>query len=344
MTKAARTTVWALAAWLLQGAAAMAQFAHRPFAVGGGEGGGGAEGGVTGFLMAEQSRLTHLMAEQVHALHGDPSALWGLAAFGLGYGVFHAAGPGHGKALIASYMMANEGSLRRGIVMAMLAALLQGAVAVVLVGVAALIVNATSSQMNAAADWLDIASCAGVAAIGLWLSWRKGRALLAALRLRFEQREAVAATPAFAGVAWRAPPRTLSAAAYRAAEPGAAGDLCCAPDAATIAGPLSWRDAAGTVIAAGSRPCSGAILVLVFALAQGVFLAGIAASFAMALGVAVTTGALAAMALYAKAVAMRFASGEDTRTALVARAFEFAASLAVLAFGLVLLLGARGGA
>jgi len=61
-------------------------------------------------------------------------------------------------------------------------------------------------------------------------------------------------------------------------------------------------------------------------------------------GHCVRSGALAAMAVYAKAVAMRFASGEDTRTALVARAFEFAASLAVLAFGLVLLLGARGGA
>ncbi len=64
----------------------------------------------------------------------------------------------------------------------------------------------------------------------------------------------------------------------------------------------------------------------------------------MALGVAVTTGALASMAVFAKSVAMRFASGEETRSALVARAFEFAASLAVLAFGLLLLLGARGSA
>lgn len=329
----------------LVGGAAQAQLAHRPFAVGGGEGGGGAEGGVTGFVLGEQSRLTHLMASQVHALHADPSALWGLVALGLGYGVFHAAGPGHGKALIASYMMANETSLRRGVVMSLFAALLQAAVAVALVGCAALIVHATASQMNAAADWLDIASCAGVAALGLWLSWRKGGALIAALRERLARRRAVDEAPAFAGIDWSPPPRTLSAAAYRAIEPGAANaDLCCAPDAAAIAGPLSWRDAAGTVIAAGSRPCSGAILVLVFALAQGVFPAGIAATFAMALGVALTTGALASMAVFAKSAAMRFASGEATRTALIARAFEFAASLAVLAFGLLLLLGARGGA
>jgi ABC-type nickel/cobalt efflux system permease component RcnA len=344
MTKAPAAMISFLVAEFVSGAAS-AQLAHRPFAVGGGEGGGGAEGGVTGFVLGEQSRLTHLMAEQVHALHTDPSALWGLVALGLGYGVFHAAGPGHGKALIASYMMANERSLKRGVVMSLFAALLQATVAVALVGIAALIVNATASQMNAAADWLDIASCAGVAVLGLWLSWRKGRALIAALRQRVARRRAVAAAPAFAGIAWSPPPRTLSAAAYRAAEPDATNaDLCCAPDAAAIAGPLSWRDAAGTVIAAGSRPCSGAILVLVFAIAQGVFPAGIVATFAMALGVAATTGALASMAVFAKSAAMRFASGEETRSALIARTFEFAASLAVLTFGILLLIGARGGA
>lgn len=84
--------------------------------------------------------------------------------------------------------------------------------------------------------------------------------------------------------------------------------------------------------------------MLVFALANGVFAAGIAATFAMALGVAVTTGALAWMAVFAKAIAMRFAAREDARAALVARVFEFAASLAVLAFGLLLLIGARSGA
>ena len=160
-----------LAAFLAGAATALAQTA-RPFAVGGGEGGGGAEGGITGWLLAEQSRLTHLMAAKVHALHGDPIAVWGLVALGLAYGVFHAAGPGHGKALIASYMLANERSLRRGAVMALLAALLQALVAIVLVGTAGFILNATASEMNRAADWLQLLSCAGVAAIGLWLVWR----------------------------------------------------------------------------------------------------------------------------------------------------------------------------
>ncbi len=344
----------ALAAFLAGAATALGQTA-RPFAVGGGEGGGGAEGGITGWLLAEQSRLTHLMAAKVHALHGDPSAAWGLVALGLAYGVFHAAGPGHGKALIASYMLANERSLKIGAVMALLAALLQALVAVALVGAAGLVLNATASEMNRAADWLQLMSCAGVAAIGLWLVWRKGGALIAALRRRFERRKALAAAPAYAGAAWAAPARSLSAAAFRAGPPDAAppgaflsADEECAcvhaPDLAALEGPFSWRSAAGTVIAAGARPCSGAILVLVFARAQGLFAAGVAAAFAMALGTAVTTGALAFLAVFAKSTAMRLAAGEDSRAALIARGLEFAAALAVLAFGVLLMVGARGGA
>ena len=117
-----------------------------------------------------------------------------------------------------------------------------------------------------------------------------------------------------------------------------------APDPAELNRPFSWRAAAGMVIAAGARPCSGAILVLVFAMAQGLFAAGVGAAFAMAIGTAVATGALAWTAVFAKSAAMRLAAGENSRLALVAKGFEFAAALAVLAFGLALLFGARGAA
>src|ERR1700679_2284997 len=166
-----RLPVFAFLGSLLAGAGPVFAAAMRPFAVGGGEGGGGATGGITGWLLNEQSKLTHLMSAHLTALSGDSTAIWGLIGLGFAYGVFHAAGPGHGKAVIASYMMANDRALRRGITLAFLAALLQGAVAIVLVGVAALLFNATSVEMNAAADWLALASYAGIIAIGAWLVW-----------------------------------------------------------------------------------------------------------------------------------------------------------------------------
>jgi ABC-type nickel/cobalt efflux system permease component RcnA len=343
-----RTISLGIAAWGMSVATALAQLSPRPFAVGGGEAGGGAEGGVTGWLMAQQSELTHLIAAKVHALHGDPSAAWGLVGLGLAYGVLHAAGPGHGKAILASYMLANEKSLKRGAAMTLMAALLQALIAIGLVGAAGFVFSATASQMNRAADWLALASYCSVTIIGLMLVWRKGGALIAALSWRVARRRAAASAPAYAGAAWRRPAFSLSAAAFRAGAPGgfeAMTQECGhahAPEPSRLNGPISWRDAAGTVIAAGARPCSGAILVLVFALAQGLFAAGVAATFAMALGTAVTTGALAWTAVFAKSTAMRLAAGESSRMALVARAFEFAAALAVLALGVALMLGSRG--
>ena len=337
------------AAWAGSAAGALAQFARRPFAVAGGEGGGGGNGGVAGWLMAEQSSLTHLMAAEVHALHGQSSAALGLIGLGLAYGVVHAAGPGHGKAVLASYMLANETSLRRGATMALMAALLQALIAIALVGAAGFVFQATASQMTHAANWIELASYCSVAAIGAWLVWRKGSALFAALGEHAERRRALASTPSYFGGAWREPALSLTGA-YRAAPPEATGQLLdeCGhmhmPDPAGLDGRLSWRAAAGTVIAAGARPCSGAILVLVFAMAQGLFAAGVAAAFAMAIGTAATTGALAWIAVFAKAAPMRLAAGENSLLALVARGFEFAAALAVLAFGVALLLGVRGGA
>ena len=229
--------------------------------VGGGEGGGGASGGFTGWLIEMQSQLTRLIAADVHALHGNPAAIWGLVGFGFAYGVFHAAGPGHGKAIIASYMMASDRALKRGIVLAFLAATLQGAVAVALVGVAALIFNATAAEMNAAADWLALASYSGVIAIGLWLTATKGRALLAALKARFAHRAALAAAPVYADAPWRPAAGSGAVVAFRAGSPDGAAEAAVddpaacghlhAPDPATLEAGFSWRGAAATVAGGG---------------------------------------------------------------------------------------------
>lgn len=102
---------------------------------------------------------------------------------------------------------------------------------------------------------------------------------------------------------------------------------------------FSWREAGVTILAAGVRPCSGAILILVFALAQRLFYAGVLATFAMALGTAITTGALAALAVLAKGVALRLTGEESPNRVLALRGLELLAASAVLVLGVLLLLG-----
>lgn len=312
--------------------AASAQ-ARNPFDLGMREGGPLPSSGVAVWILSQQIRFERMLSGAVRAVTQDAAAFWTLAGLSFAYGVFHAAGPGHGKAVVASYMFANERSLRRGVAISFLAALLQALVAVSIVGFLALALNATSARMREAANLVEIASYAGVAALGAWLLWRKGRAFA---------RERTAAQ--VAALEKQAQPGRFRC---EAAEPGHVHDASCghvhAPAPEALGDGFTWKGAAGTIFAARARPCSGAILVLVFSLAQGVFIAGVAAALAMALGVALTTGALAATAVLAKGLAVRLSGAGSPRGALLVRGLELAAALAILLLGVSLLLGALAG-
>jgi ABC-type nickel/cobalt efflux system permease component RcnA len=93
------------------------------------------------------------------------------------------------------------------------------------------------------------------------------------------------------------------------------------------------------IIAVGLRPCSGAILVLVFALAQGLFWAGVAATILMGLGTAITVAAIATLAVGAKSLARRFASTRPGLGSVLLRGIEVGAAALVVVFGVLLLLG-----
>ena len=302
--------------------------ARNPFSVGISEGGGSASG-LTGWILAQQQQFDVLMREAVRAIRADAPAFWSLIALAYAYGVFHAAGPGHGKAVLAAYMIANERALKRGLVMAALAALLQAVVAIALVLGLTILLGLTSRHLRQAAQWVEISSYAAIALVGAALVWRKGKAFLVDMRTK----------PSVAS-------RFICDAGD---DPSHVHGPDCGhvhmPDPAMLGGNrFDWRDAAGTVIAAGLRPCSGAILVLVFSAAQGIVLAGVAATFAMALGTALTTGAIAAAAVYAKDVARRVSEKKALSASRFLRALELLAAICVLLLGLGLVSGALVGA
>ncbi|WP_020177505.1 hypothetical protein [Methylopila sp. M107] len=239
----------------------------------------------------------------------SPAALATLAALSFGYGVFHAAGPGHGKAVISSYLIATGDGFRRGVALSAVAALLQAVTAVAVVGVFAVALKATSMAMVGATWWIEAASYAAVVAVGLWLVWRKGRSFVRALQGRSSHVH---------------------------------GPDCAhghGVDPRVAEGKIDWRQAGGAVLAIGLRPCTGALVTLVFALAQGVFLAGIAAVFAMAAGTAVTVAGIAALAVAAKATALRIASARPGAGAAIVAGLETLAALLILGLGALLLGG-----
>src|ERR1700675_1100879 len=139
-------------------------------------------GGIVGWLLTKQSEFYREISATIRAAKSDGSAVWTLLSISFAYGIFHAAGPGHGKAVISSYLVANQETARRGIVLSFASALMQALVAVVIVGVCAWLLNATAKTMCSAEKVIEIASYALIAAFGARLVWTKGGGFIRALQ------------------------------------------------------------------------------------------------------------------------------------------------------------------
>jgi nickel/cobalt exporter len=111
------------------------------------------------------------------------------------------------------------------------------------------------------------------------------------------------------------------------------------PEPVELAGPGGWRRGLAAVVAVGLRPCSGAIIVLIFALAQDLFWTGTAATLIMGLGTAITVAAVATIAVSARTVANRIAKTQSGLGMLTMRAIEVGAAALIVAFGALLLVG-----
>src|SRR5205085_2423277 len=135
-------------------------------------------GGIVGWLLAKQSEFYREMSTTIRAAKSDGSAVWTLLVISFAYGIFHAAGPGHGKAVISSYLVANQETAWRGIVLSFVSALLQALVAVLLVGIGAWLLNVTAQTMCGAEKAIEIASYGLIAAFGARLVWTKGGAFM----------------------------------------------------------------------------------------------------------------------------------------------------------------------
>ena len=322
-------------------------------------------GGVLGWIFAKQAEFYRQFSSLIRVAKADGTAPWGLLGLSFLYGIFHAAGPGHGKAVISSYLVANQETWTRGVVLSFASALLQALVAVAVVGVAAALLNATAATMNRAVNAIEIVSYSLIIVIGVRLLWVKGRACIAALRtLHRPTAVGAAVTPAHLrhGDAHHAHDDhgdcrhdhghdhhdhdhdhhhhdACHAHHHDCDDHASAWGHAHAPEPEELAGPGGWKRGLSAVVAVGLRPCSGAILVLVFALAQGLFWAGVASTFVMGIGTAITVAVIASIAVGARAWAQHFADARSGYGMLAMRGIEVGAAVVIIAFGALLLTG-----
>jgi len=322
--------------------------------------------GVMGWIFAEQAAFYRSLSTFIRAAKEDGAAMWELFGISFMHGVFHAVGPGHGKAVISSYLVANEETWRRGVVLSFVSAAIQSVVAIIVVAIAAVLLGATAKAIGLTVHLVEVTSYVLVVLIGLRLVYVKGRGFLIACRELTEHRPpdlAFASAPAA---------KSLSATTFRMSErpPGAMAmrggqcqvEECTAhahaflchddhehhesawghahgPEPAALAGAGGWRRGLAAVVAVGLRPCSGAIIVLIFALAQDLFWTGVGATLIMGLGTAATVAVIATIAASAREVAGRIAKTRAGPGMLAMRAIEVGAAALIVVLGALLLAG-----
>lgn len=262
------------------------------------------------YIQQEQQRLHRALAGAIRTLkeEGSVTATWALISLSFLYGLFHAAGPGHGKAVLSTYLVTQPTALKRSLLLAAASSFMQGVTAVVVVfGVVAVFGLALRST-GTMVQWLEAASFALVAFVGLWLIWRSAHAL----------------APRF-GISLPGGRLVHHHHSHDHAEHDhhhghshdhGHGEACGhshmpTPQQAMQA--ASVREMAGIVLSIGIRPCSGAILVLVFAQVLGMSLAGIAAVFAMSVGTALAVALIAMAAVGMRDGAWALTRLDDTR-------------------------------
>lgn len=264
-------------------------------------------------LLAWQRDLHRSLTLAITELAQAPTAAtWGImVGVSFGYGVFHAAGPGHGKAVLATYLASHGGAVRRALGLSFAAALLQGVTAILLVGVLVYLLGWVTRQAMGSVATVEHVSFLLVATLGGWLCWRAIHQLRAAYA-----------------------PQGESSTADHDHGPGAHHHCCHGAHHIEPEQELDTRTALMTVVAIGIRPCSGGVLMVGAASLLGNVMLGVVAVLAMSLGTGLTVSLLALATIFARDWAKRRLAGQQRQ-----RGQRVAAWLALAGGSVIVVLG-----
>ncbi|QIE42071.1 DUF3299 domain-containing protein [Rhodobacteraceae bacterium SC52] len=218
------------------------------------------------------------------------------------YGALHTLGPGHGKAVVISYFVGEGGSLRRGVLMGIRIAVAHVASSIAVVFLLDLAVRQSTGAAPSDYRLIRLASYGLIVLIGVSMLWQALRALVHDRR-------------------------------HPAHDHTHTGCAACAGTDPSAGASGGW-----IALAVGIVPCTGALIVMLFGLANDLVVPAMLMVCAISAGMALALSAIGVAAIMGRAALER-----RTRTNLGGKIrFETGARLAgascVLLLGLVLFL------
>ena len=279
----------------------------------------------------QEQRAFHTSLTKSIGAYADKSSWTTAAAIVSGsflYGIFHAAGPGHGKVILSTYLLSQPEKVGKSVLLAIISSMVQGLVAILLVYGLFYLFGVVSSDMKLAVNWSERLAFALVGMIGLMLIWRgiKGFGWFKKSHSHHEHSHSHHHDHSHA-----------HAHAHDADGVCSTCGHAHIPSVDQVESVNDWRTLVGVVLSIGMRPCSGAILVLVFSRFSGIPWAGALAVLAMSVGTAITVSALAVLSVQARGFALRLMGTNNSLAAFAANSATIACGLLLLSIGIGLM-------
>jgi len=243
-----------------------------------------------------QKSLHEMLASHISAVSQDIFTYGGaLIALSFAYGVFHAVGPGHGKAVIVTYLGTNKESVRKGIFISFTAAILQSVVAITLVSALAGVLKFKLAEVHNYGNDMALVSYILVTLLGFMLVVSSVRRMIKINR----------------------PIKKSNISDYSGHinshehhghhhHAGSHGSECGCSHAHVPEQNESIWQTVTVILSMGFRPCSGAIVVLIYAHLVDVYSYGVVATLMMGIGTGLSVSLIAIAILYARSWLERF--------------------------------------
>lgn len=218
------------------------------------------------------------------------------------YGVLHSLGPGHGKLIVTTYLATHPTKVKISLILTILSAFLQALIAIIVVSVLLLVFNSTMREVNNEANHLISLSFYSVVILGTIVIWRNAKSL-------FKGRYSRPAPITITGIK-----PVINSNNYNNNHNNKSNvihsngintnrtqhNMCdCGhvhfTGAEDINKASSLKEYLAIIFSVGLRPCTGAIMVLLFSNMLGLYWLGVVSALFMSMGTALTTSSIAIM-------------------------------------------------
>ncbi|MEG5323708.1 nickel/cobalt transporter [Enterobacter bugandensis] len=226
------------------------------------------------------------------------------------YGVLHAIGPGHGKFIVTTYLSTNKESELAARTVPFLGSLMQGVSAILFVFILAVGFNLASGDISTSRWYVEKISAVLIGAFGAFIIYQVLKSLRPQ-RMRISAITPLHQHDEYCGCGHH----------------GVGADLTQG----------DWKTRLGVILAIGARPCSGAIMILMFSNALGIVTWGMAAVMIMSLGTALSIMGLSLAVRYARERTVAWFGGDSAFRWLVP-AVKIAGGIILILFATVLFL------